>query len=91
MIGISDMIEVKEKDFNSFFKAPFNAYRSNSLYVSPFKSDLKRFLSNKNPLFKDKNTFTFFSAFKNGTPVGRVEVFVFQQIQLPCLPLHGLF
>ena len=49
MIGISDMIEVKEKDFNSFFKAPFNAYGSNSLYVSPFKSDLKRFLSNKNP------------------------------------------
>ena len=60
MIGISDMIEVKEKDFNSFFKAPFNAYGPNSLYVSPFKSDLKRFLSNKNPLFKDKNTFTFF-------------------------------
>lgn len=76
MIGISDMIEVKEKDFNSFFKAPFNAYGPNSLYVSPFKSDLKRFLSNKNPLFKDKNTFTFFSAFKNGTPVGRVVVHV---------------
>ncbi len=66
------MLEIKEKDFNSFFNAPFNAYGEHSPYVSPLKSDFKRILSNQNPLFKDQNTFTYFSAIKDGIPVGRV-------------------
>ena len=54
-----------EKDFNSFFNVPFNAYGEHSPYVSPLKSDFKRILSNQNPLFKDQNTFTYFSAIKS--------------------------
>ena len=42
------MLEIKEKDFNSFFNAPFNAYGEHSPYVSPLKSDFKRILSKIN-------------------------------------------
>ena len=67
------MIELIELDFESFFKAPFNAYGKETLYVSPMKSDLKRFLSSKtNPLFESDDDFTFFSAHKNNKPVGRI-------------------
>lgn len=73
------MIEIIERDFESFFKAPFNAYGNNTPYVSPMKSDLKRFLSSKtNPLFAREDDFTFFSVNKNGKPVGRITAHIHQ-------------
>ncbi|MEM9277214.1 MAG: GNAT family N-acetyltransferase [Pseudomonadota bacterium] len=71
------MISLKERDLNSFFEAPFNAYGKDSLYVSPMKSDLERFLSaDKNPLFSSNEEFTFFTAMKDGKSVGRITAHV---------------
>ena len=67
------MIKLIERDFESFFKAPFNAYGNETPYVSPMKSDLARFLSSiTNPLFETENDFTYFTALENGKPVGRI-------------------
>lgn len=67
------MIELTERNFEAFFKAPLNAYGNNTPYVSPMKSDLKRFLSSKtNPLFASDNDFTFFSVNENRKPIGRI-------------------
>lgn len=66
------MIELLERDFESFFAAPIHAYGPDTPYVSPMKADLKRFLSIKNPLFADKSDFTFFSVNRDGKPVGRI-------------------
>jgi GNAT superfamily N-acetyltransferase len=71
-------LEIRERDFNSFFKAPYNAYRENSLFVSQMKGDLKRFLSLKNPLFKSDDDFTFFTVHRDQRPVGRIVVHVHQ-------------
>lgn len=71
------MISLKERDFNSFFDAPFNAYGPDSLYVSPMKVDLKRFLSkSENPLFKGESDITYFTAHKNGRAIGRITAHV---------------
>ncbi|MEL6681920.1 MAG: GNAT family protein [Pseudomonadota bacterium] len=69
------MVEVVERDFASFFEVPFQAYGPDSLYVSPLKSDLKRFLTaGINPLFPDESVFTYFTACKGGQPLGRIVV-----------------
>lgn len=73
------MIELIERDFESFFKAPFNAYGKETPYVSPMKSDLKRFLSSKtNPLFNSEDDFTYFSVHQHGKPVGRITAHIHQ-------------
>lgn len=66
------MIELLERDFSSFFAAPFHAYGADTPYVSPMKADLKRFLSVENPLFSDASEFTYFSVKRRGKPVGRI-------------------
>ncbi len=67
------MIEIKENDFDSFFDVPFHAYGSDTLYVSPMRADLKRFLTKeKNPLFRGESDLSYFTASKNGMPLGRI-------------------
>lgn len=67
------MIDIAEDDFEGFFEAPFNAYGPESLYVSPMKSDLKRFLSKSdNPLFRGESDIAYFVARKAGKPIGRI-------------------
>jgi len=67
------MITLKQNDFESFFEAPFNAYGPDTLYVSPMKSDLKRFLSKtENPLFKGESDLVYFTALKDGRAIGRI-------------------
>ncbi len=66
------MIELLERDFPSFFAAPFHAYGPDTPYVSPMKADLKRSLSVGNPLFSDASEFTYFTALRQGKPVGRI-------------------
>ncbi len=64
--------ELCERDFRGFEEAPRNAYGEESLYVAPLNTDLKRFLSLENPLFKGEDDFSFFCVRKNGTPIGRI-------------------
>lgn len=67
------MYTLRERNFESFFRAPFNAYGSNSPYVSPLADDLARFLdAAQNPLFKYGGPFTYFSVERDGVPVGRI-------------------
>ncbi len=65
------MITIKEKDIDSFFEVPFNIYKENH-FVSLFKDDIKRFLSTNNPLFKNDEDFTYFTAIENETAIGRI-------------------
>lgn len=66
------MITILEKDFESFFRVPFNVRGEKSFYASPFKPDLKKMLSIKNPIFKSEDDFTFYTILKNNKPVGRI-------------------
>ncbi|MEO0401021.1 MAG: GNAT family N-acetyltransferase [Pseudomonadota bacterium] len=69
------VIELVERDFASFFDVPFEVYEPGSPYVSPLKSDLKRFLdADANPLFKGASDFTYFTALNGARPVGRIVV-----------------
>ncbi|MCB1384277.1 MAG: GNAT family N-acetyltransferase [Notoacmeibacter sp.] len=67
------MIELVERDLAGFFAAPFEAYGRDSPYVSPMMADLKRFLSaGENPLFASDDDFTFWTAMRDGRPLGRI-------------------
>ena len=67
------MTTIQEGNFNAFFDAPFDAYGRNSLYVSPMRSDLQRFLSKQdNPLFIGKSDLTYFTAHRDGRVLGRI-------------------
>ncbi|UTA55697.1 hypothetical protein L3D22_07845 [Lysobacter soli] len=71
------MIQLKERDFEAFFEAPFSAYGPDCTYVSPMKSDLRRFLAaGVNPLFPDETTFTWFTAHRDGHVLGRITAHV---------------
>lgn len=65
------MLEIRKNDFQSFFEVPFKIYVDTN-YVSIFKDDLKRFLSMKNPLFRSEQDFSYFTAYKDGVPAGRI-------------------
>ncbi len=65
------MLTIKEKDIDSFFEVPFNIYQNNH-FVSLFKDDVKRFLSTSNPLFKEGDNYTYFTAVENGVAIGRI-------------------
>lgn len=70
---MTDRIELREQDFASFFQVPFDVYGAASSYVSPMKSDLRRFLDAKrNPLFTEHGRGTFFTAHRGGHVVGRI-------------------
>ncbi len=65
--------QLRERDFDSFFEAPFEAYGRDSAYVSPLRSDLKRFLDPaQHPTFNRPDDLTFFSVSKHGRPIGRI-------------------
>ena len=70
------MITIKERNFSTFFEAPFVAYGPDTHYVSPMRGDLARFLSLKNPLFETDTDFTYFTALKDGSPIGRITAHV---------------
>lgn len=71
------MIDLRQDDFESFFEAPFSAYGKDSLYVSPMKSDLKRFLSKKeNPLFRGDSDLTYFTVHRDNKVLGRITAHV---------------
>ena len=66
-----------EGDFAPFFEAPFHAYGPDSPYVSPLKSDLRRFTDPaQNPLFADPDDIAIFAALRDGRPAGRITAHV---------------
>jgi len=70
-------VTLRERDFEAFFSAPFSAYGERSHYVSPMKSDLKRFLStSENPLFDSDDDLSYFTAHRNGQVLGRITAHV---------------
>ncbi len=64
-------IEFKKNDLNSFFEVPFKIY-PDFPHISYLKSDLERFFSLKNPLFRSKNDFAYYTALCGGQIVGRI-------------------
>ncbi len=67
------MFELIEADLESFFEVPSRVYSPNSAYVSPMKSDLRRFLSSShNPLFQGGAPFVYYTLLKDGAPFGRI-------------------
>jgi hypothetical protein len=67
------MIELRVGDGGAFFEAPFHAYRPGDGYVSPLRSDILRMLDAKaNPLWLSGNPFRFWTAHRQGRPVGRI-------------------
>lgn len=67
------MLELQEGDLDSFFRTPFAVYGAQSLYVSPFKADLARWLdAEANPLFRRFGARRFFTVHRDGLPVGRI-------------------
>jgi GNAT superfamily N-acetyltransferase len=68
------MLELRERDFRSFFVVPERAYGPTSPFVSIFDQDLERFLDpRKNPLLQDgRGALTYFTALRDGAPVGRI-------------------
>jgi GNAT superfamily N-acetyltransferase len=64
---------VRQGNLSDFFDVPFNVYPKESPYVSPFKADLKRFFSEKNPLISQFGELETFVAYNDaGKPVGRL-------------------
>ena len=60
------IVTFRSDNFDAFFDAPFVAYGPDSVYVSPMKADLKRFLAPSNPLFIKDSQLAFFTAHKDG-------------------------
>lgn len=70
-------VEIRKREFEGFFRVPFNVYGEQFAYVSPMKSDLKRMLDDgKNPLFQSPQDYTFMTAIRGGQAVGRIVVHV---------------
>ena len=71
------MPELRRGDFRAFFEAPQRAYGASAPFVSVFDDDLKRFLdTRKNPLFTQPDELAFFTAHRDGRPVGRITAHV---------------
>ena len=66
-------LQLVEGDFDAFFSVPFRCYGPASPFVSLMRSDLERSLNpTRNPLFARFGTVTYFTAHRNGLPVGRI-------------------
>lgn len=63
---------IENGKINDFFKVGEIVYPKSSSYVSIFKDDLKRFLDKSNPLFKTYGKGSYFIAYRDGIPVGRI-------------------
>lgn len=65
-------VDIVEGQFDSFFDAGFRVHRENPIFVSPLRGDLARALDPRlNPTFAPGDI-TFFTATRDGQPVGRV-------------------
>lgn len=82
-------ITIKKNKFNDFFKVPFDIY--DNLYISPAKSDLKRFLNKNNPTFAGKENFCLFTAYRDGKRVGRISSHIHEKYNQHYNSKRGFF
>lgn len=76
-------IELRIGDADAFFEAPFNAYRREDDYVSPLRGDVLRMLDPAaNPLWQAGNPYRFWTAHRDGRPIGRIIAHVHGQSNL---------
>ncbi|WP_425100481.1 N-acetyltransferase family protein [Tropicibacter sp. S64] len=69
-------VTIRSGNIDAFFRVPFEIYRSLP-YVSPMKSDLKRFLDPRaNPLFQSPDDLGVFTCHRDGRPLGRITAHV---------------
>lgn len=80
------MLEVKPHAQSDFFNVTEHIYKKSSPFTSLLKSDLKRFLSTKNPLFSKYGRGEFYVCYKDGKPVGRITAHIHDKSN----DLHGL-
>ena len=76
--GPTMKLTLRTDDFESFFAAPFAAYGPQSPYISPLKSDLRRFVNSAaNPLFQDSGSaISIFTGHRGTKVVGRISAHV---------------
>ncbi|WP_309092467.1 GNAT family N-acetyltransferase [Phenylobacterium sp.] len=66
-------LEIRERDFDSFFETPLAVYGPTSPYVPMMQADMRRYLDpGKNPLLIGGGELTYFTALRNGRPVARL-------------------
>lgn len=66
-------LDLRSGDAEAFFQAPFHAYPPSLGYVSPMKGDIIRMLDqDRNPLWKAGNPYRFWTAHREGRPIGRI-------------------
>jgi len=71
------MLELREGDLKAFVAAPEHAYGPNSPFVSVFAVYLKRILdAHENPLWRNFGARTWFTAHRDGRPIGRLTAHV---------------
>lgn len=79
-------VTLREGDVDAFFDVPFAIYDASVGYVSPLKSDIRRMLDPaRNPLWTSGNPYRFWTAHRDGHPVGRIVAHVHGQSNT----LHG--
>lgn len=67
------MLELRKDDFDSFFDAPYHAYRGDTQFVQPMRAELRRMLDPKaNPLFRGGAPHELWTAVRDRVPVGRL-------------------
>lgn len=67
------MTELRERDFETFFRTPFDCYPETSHFVSLMRSDLARLLDGRrNPLFQRYGDFTYYTVCDGERSLGRV-------------------
>lgn len=73
-------IKLRIGDADAFFDAPFNAYDAYVGYVSPLRADIVRMLDGSaNPLWTSGDPWRFWTAHRDGRPVGRIVAHVHRQ------------
>lgn len=79
-------VVLREGDIDAFFEVPFVIYDASVGYISPLKSDIRRMLDPaKNPLWTSGNPYRFWTAHRDGKPLGRIVAHVHGQSNA----LHG--
>ena len=68
----TEQVTISERDLDGFVRTPAVIYPAELGFVSLLKSDLARFLSMKNPLFRSEKDFSYWVAYRGTRPVGRI-------------------